>query len=92
MAFMTLEVILFRKKIKSYLLLPFFVYLLPILINERPYTTLSVSEECAIKHILRAKIWLYGFDSVFWQVTPIDALVIVNLWDILLDFEVFITL
>ena len=41
--------------------------MLPGPINEKPDTTLSVFEEGAIEHILRAKIWLYGFDSVFWQ-------------------------
>ena len=71
MAFMTLEVILFPKKSKhffTFALFSFFVYLLPRLNNERPHTTLLVLEKAAMKHVFRAKIWLYGFDSVFWQV------------------------
>ena len=71
MARMTSELVLFRKKIKRITYFwPFFyfVYLLPRLINEKPPTTLSVSGEGAIEHFFGAKIWLYGFDSVFWQV------------------------
>ena len=49
--------------------LRFFVYLLPGLTNEMPHTTLSLFEEGAIEYILRAKIWLDGFDSVFWQLS-----------------------
>ena len=68
---MTLEVILFRKKLKivTYFC-PFllFAYLLPSPFNERPYNTLSVSEEGKMEYILRAKIWLSCLDSVFWQV------------------------
>ena len=30
---------------------------------------LSVFEEGAVEYILRAKTWLDGFDSVFWQVS-----------------------
>ena len=70
--FMTLDIILFRKKIQNYyIILPFslFVYLLPSLINKWPQTTLSVYEEGAIEYILRVKIWLEDFDSVFWQVS-----------------------
>ena len=69
---MTLDIVLFRKKIKfityfcPYL---FFVYLLPSLTHKWPNTTLSVFEEGANKYILRAEIWLDGFDSVFWQVS-----------------------
>ena len=64
MAFMTLDVILFRKKIKSVIYFAsffVFVYLLPSLIKERPHTTLSVSEEGAIKHIFG--VTKYGFTS-----------------------------
>ena len=66
---MSWEIILFREKDKYYLVLIFFffVYLLPDFINERSHNTLSVFEEGAIKHILRAKVWHYGFESVFWQ-------------------------
>ena len=46
----------------------FFVLLLLIFINERPHTTLSVFDEGAIDYILEAKVWLYGFQSSFWQV------------------------
>ena len=68
MAFMSLEINFFRKKNKFYfILLFFFVYLLPGFINERSYNTLSVFEKGAIEHFLRAKLWLYGFKSVFWQ-------------------------
>ena len=73
MFFMTLDIILFRKKSKflGQILLPFslFVYLLPILTNKYPNTTLSVFEEDANIYLLRAEIWLDGFDSVFWQVS-----------------------
>ena len=41
--------------------------MLPSIINERPHTTLSVFEKCAIDHILGIKIGLYGFGSVFSQ-------------------------
>ena len=72
MPFMTLNVILFRKKkikVLHTLALQIFVYLLPSLTNEWPRTTLKLFEEGAIKYILSAKIWLDGFDSVFWQVS-----------------------
>ena len=71
MAFMTLEVILFRKNSKVLLTFaPFFyfVYLLPSLINERPHTTLSMSGGGAIEQILSTNIWLYVFENVFGQV------------------------
>ena len=74
MSFMTLDVILLRKK-KSELLnicpFHFFVYLLLSLTNEGPHTALLVyiTGESAIEYILRAKKWLDGFDSVFWQVS-----------------------
>ena len=53
------------------MLLPFshFVYLLPSLTNKWTKTTLSVFEEGANEYILRAEIWLDGFDSIFWPVT-----------------------
>ena len=70
MPFMALNVILFRKKNKSITLaLRFFVYLLLSLTNEWPRNTLLLFEEDAIEYILRAKIWLDGLDSVFWQVS-----------------------
>ena len=67
MSFMTLDVILLRKKSKLLhtFTFRFFVNLLPGLTNERPYTTLSLFEEGAIEKLLRAKIWLHGLDSVF---------------------------
>ena len=72
MFFMTLDIILFRKKIKIiryFCRFLFFVYLLPSLTNKRPNTTLSVFEQGANEYIMRAEIWLDGFDSVFWQVS-----------------------
>ena len=64
---MSLEVIFFRKKNKFYLMLPFFVFLLPVFIIERSHNTLSVFAEGAMEQILRAKVWLYGFESIFWK-------------------------
>ena len=72
MSFMTLDIILFRKKIKTisyFCPFLFFVYVLPSLANKLQQTTLSVFAEGAIENNLRAKIWLDGFDSVFWQVS-----------------------
>ena len=69
---MTLVIILFRKKMKIityFCPFLFYVYLLPSLTNKWPQTTLSVYGEGAIEYILRAKIWLDHFDSVFWQVS-----------------------
>ena len=65
-AFMFLEIIFFE--IKYYLVLRSFVYLLPSFVNEMAHNTLPVFDEGAIEHILRAKVWLYGFESVFRQV------------------------
>ena len=71
MAFLNLKLFFFRQKNKA---LPnfasffVFVYLLLSLINDKSHTTICVFDEGAIKRILRAKIWLYGFESVFWQV------------------------
>ena len=79
MSFMTLYTIFFRKKIKIityFCPFLFFVYLLPSLKIKLPHTILSVFEEGAIEYILRAKIWLDGFDSVFQQVS-IEFLVVV---------------
>ena len=47
----------------------FFVYLLPSLTNQWPHSTLSLFGEGAVEYIMRAKIWLDGFESVFWQVS-----------------------
>ena len=66
MAFVTLKLKVFKKQ-KYHLILPFSVHLLPFLNNERWYSTLLAFENGAIEHILRGKIWLYGFDSVFSQ-------------------------
>ena len=68
---MTLDIILFRKKsiITYFCPFLFFVYLLPSLTNKWLNTTLSVLEDEAIEYILRAKVWLDGFDSVFWQIS-----------------------
>ena len=62
----------FQKLKKLFFILPFslfYVYLIPILINERPHTTLLAFEEGSIEYILRGKILLYGFDSIFSQVS-----------------------
>ena len=73
MFFMTLDIILFRKKkikiITYFCPFLFFVYLLPSLTNKWPKTTLSVFEEGTNEYILRAEKWLDGFDRVFWQVS-----------------------
>ena len=72
MSFMTLDIILFRKKIKFityFCPFLFFVYLLPSLTNQLPHTKLSVFEEGAIEYILSAKIWVDGSESVFLQVS-----------------------
>ena len=45
-----------------------FCLLLPSLINGRLPNTLSEFKKGTIEHNWRAKVWLYGFDSVFWQV------------------------
>ena len=68
MAFTSLKILFFSKKNKYYLILPFFVCLLRSFINERSLNIKSVFRKGANEHILRAKIWLYGFESVFWQV------------------------
>ena len=47
----------------------FFVYLLPSLTNKRLHTTSLVLDDGAIENILRAKIWLDVFDSVFWHIS-----------------------
>ena len=69
MAFMSLEVIFFRKKKQVLFIFAslFFVYLLPGFINEKSNNTLSVFRDGEIEHILRAKVWLFGLESVFWQ-------------------------
>ena len=71
MSFITSDVILFRKKLNLLhtFALRFFVFLLRSLTNEWPHTTLMLLEEGAIEYILRAKIWLDGFGSVFWRVS-----------------------
>ena len=71
MSFMTLDVILFRKKIKiiTYFCPSLFCLLVPSLTNECPHNTLSLFKEGAIEYVLRAKKWLDVFDSVFWQVS-----------------------
>ena len=69
---MTLDVIVFRKKIEIITYIGpflFLVYLLPSLTNKWLHTILSVFEEGAIEYVLSAKIGLDGFDSVFWQVS-----------------------
>ena len=41
--------------------------MLPGFSNEKSHNTLLVFGEGAMKHILRAKVWLYGSEIVFWQ-------------------------
>ena len=43
--------------------------MLPSLTNKWPHTTLLVFGKDANEYILRADIWLDGFDSVFWPVS-----------------------
>ena len=72
MFFTTLDIILFRKKIKIiryFCPFQFFVYMLPSFTKEWPHTTFLVFEKSSSEYILRAEIWLDGFDSVFWQVS-----------------------
>ena len=52
----------------------FFVNFFTSLINETSHNTFLTFEKGAAEHILRGKIWLYCFDSVFLQVS-IDFLV-----------------
>ena len=42
-----------------------FVYLLLIFIIEWAQDIISVSDKRAIEHTLGAKVWLYGFQSIF---------------------------
>ena len=86
---MTLDITLFRKKSKVLhsFDLSLFVYLLPSLTNKWPHTILWVFEEGAIEYILRAKIWLDGFDSVFWQVSIEFLFVFIFLFSYLLSFD-----
>ena len=48
-----------------------FVNCLPCLINERSHTTLLAFEEGKTEHMFRGRKWLYGFDSVFSQVSVV---------------------
>ena len=69
MAFMSLEIFFFDKKLVLLcILFSIFVYLLPSLINERSNNTLLAVAESAIEHFLMVRVWLYGFESVFRQV------------------------
>ena len=69
MAFMSLEIIFFRKKVLLYFASYFFFSdeLLSNFINDRSHYILSVFDKSAFKHILRAQFWLYGFKIVFRQ-------------------------
>ena len=63
---MTMEIILFRKKIKSFTYsCPFFFYLLPILINEGTNQKLSVFEEG--EHILRWTKYSFTASTAFFD-------------------------
>ena len=71
---------IFEKKhvLHNFAFFSFFFYLLLIFINKRPHNTFLVFDEGAIEHILGAKVWLYGFQSILWQVF-IDFLFVVCL-------------
>ena len=84
MSYMSLEINFFRKK-KYYIffyIFFLFVKLLPSFINEQSHITLLVFDDGAVEHILgygfTDKVWLYGFQSIFWQVL-IDFLFVVYL-------------
>ena len=69
----------FRKKLfENFYIFSFFVCLLPGFVNKRSHNTFLVFEKSVIEHILRAKVWLYGFKSVFWQILT-DSLFVVHL-------------
>ena len=53
---MSLEIIFFQEKLFNFVFFSFLVYLLPGFIIERSHDTLSVFEEGAFEHILRAKV------------------------------------
>ena len=78
MAFMSLEKIFFEKK-QVLLDFAFFVCLLPGFIIKRLHNTLPEFGEGAMKDILRAKVWLYGLESVFWQNLTFNFLFVVYL-------------
>ena len=64
-------IIVFEKKQKLLINLAhilFLVYLLPILINEKAYTTVLAFKDGSFEHILRGQKWPFGFDSIFSQV------------------------
>ena len=58
-----------KKIITNFCHFLFFVYCYLVSFIKWPNTALSVFEEGANDYILRAEIWLDGFDSVFWQVS-----------------------
>ena len=76
MTSMTFKMIVFEKKERFFIILPFFSFVekLTFPIIERSHTTLLAFDESSTEHNLSSKIWLYGsvFDSVFLQnfVTP----------------------
>ena len=67
MASISLEIIFFEKKGITYFCIfcVIFVYLLSSFFNERSIKTLLMCAESAIERILRAKLWLTEFESVF---------------------------
>ena len=79
MAFMTLETFFFfEKKIQILPKFAFFFFLSTfylVIFTEKSNMTSSVLEESALEQILRPKAWLYGFESVFWQIL-IDILLV----------------
>ena len=70
MAFMALKIIVFENyKIQlNFARFLIFFYFLNVRLDERSYDTLLALQEGSNEHILRGRIWLYGFDNVFPQV------------------------
>ena len=72
MAFMSLEINFFQKKKQVLYNFAFFSFLSNccfFFTNKLPHNTLLVFDEGALEHILRAKVWPYGFQSIFCQVS-----------------------
>ena len=66
---MYLEIV-FSQKLKYYLTLLFFQFCLLVTssLKERLQNTFAVFGKSEIEHNLRAKVWLYSFESVLCQV------------------------
>ena len=68
MDFMTLKIIAHFLILLILLIFLFFFYFLPILIEESWHSKIFVFKKNSIEQLLKGKICLYGFDSVFSQV------------------------